>query len=56
MILIIFGDSLSGTSVVIAVGVTVQSGEINFPINLSLATSKSGPRFALIFGFNMRDN
>ncbi|MCK4816379.1 hypothetical protein KA005_11480 [bacterium] len=46
--------ALSGTSMVIAVGVTIQSEEINFPINLALATSKSGPRFSLLFGFNMR--
>ncbi len=47
--------ALSGTSVVIVVGVTLQSGEINFPINLALATSKSGPRLSLLFGFNIRD-
>ncbi len=46
--------SLSGTCLVLAVGVTIQSEEINFPINLALATSKSGPRFSLLFGFNMR--
>jgi len=46
--------SASGTSVVIAGGVTLQSGEINFPINLAVATSKSGPRVSLLFGFNIR--
>jgi len=47
--------SLSGTAVVIAAGFTIQSGEINFPVNVSVATSKSGPRFSLLFGFNIRD-
>jgi hypothetical protein len=46
--------ALSGTCLVLAVGVTIKSEEINFPINLALATSKSGPRFSLLFGFNMR--
>ncbi len=46
--------ALSGTSMVLAVGVTIQSEEINFPINLALATSKSGPRFSLLFEFNIR--
>ena len=48
--------SLSGTAVVIATGFTIQSGEINFPVNISLATSKSGPRFSLLFGFNIRED
>jgi len=46
--------ALSGTSLVLAVGVTIQSEEVNFPINLALSTSKSGPRYSLLFGFNMR--
>ena len=46
--------SLSGTSVVIATGITLQFNEINFPINLAVATSKSGPRFTLLVGLNLR--
>ncbi len=46
--------SASGTSVVLAAGITLQSGEINFPLNLAVATSKSGPRVSLLFGFNIR--
>ena len=46
--------ALSGTSMVLAVGVTIQSEEINFPINLALATSKSGPRWTFLLGFNLR--
>ncbi len=45
----------SGTSFVIATGVTLQSAEINFPINFALSVSKSGSRFTLLFGFNMRN-
>ncbi len=46
--------ALSGTSVVFATGVTIQSNEINFPINFAYATSKSGGRFSVLFGFNIR--
>jgi hypothetical protein len=47
--------SLSGTAVVIAAGVTMGSGQVNFPINLAVVLSKSGPRFGLILGFNIKD-
>ena len=47
--------SLSGTAVVIAAGVTMGGGQVNFPINLAVVLSKSGPRFGLIMGFNIKD-
>jgi len=46
--------SVSGTSVVFATGITFQSEDINVPVNIALATSKSGLRFTLLFGFNLR--
>jgi len=46
--------AVSGTSVVLAAGITLRSDEINFPINAAVATSKSGPRYSLLFGFNIR--
>jgi len=48
--------ALSGTSVVFATGITIQSGEINFPINVAVSASKSGMRYSLLFGFNIRQN
>ncbi len=48
--------SLSGTSIVFATGITFQFDEINIPLNFAVATSKSGPRFSLLLGFNLRNN
>ena len=41
---------------VLATGITYQTAEINFPINLAVTTSKSGARYSLLGGFNMRRN
>lgn len=46
--------SLSGPSFVFAVGATLRSGYLNFPINLVLAPSRDGFRWTLLFGFNAR--
>lgn len=46
--------SLSGPSFVFAVGGTLRSGYLNFPINLVLAPSRDGFRWTLLFGFNAR--
>ncbi len=46
--------SLSGTSVVFATGITLQFDELNVPLNFAVATSKSGPRFSILVGFNLR--
>ena len=43
-----------GTGIVLAVGTSVQSGGINFPINLAVAPSSSGMRVSLLMGFNAR--
>jgi len=48
--------ALSGTSVVFATGITLQSDEINFPINMAVSVSQSGLRYSLLFGFNMRQD
>jgi len=47
--------ALSGTSVVLAAGVTLHSNEINFPINFAYSSSRTGSRFSLLFGFNVRE-
>jgi hypothetical protein len=46
--------AVSGTSVVLAAGITLRSDEINFPINVAVASSKSGPRYSFLVGFNIR--
>ena len=43
-----------GTGLVVAAGVTVRSGAINVPLNVAVATSKSGPRISIMTGFNIR--
>ena len=47
--------SLSGTSLILAAGLNFRSAEINFPINLGYSLSKTGGRYSLLFGFNIRD-
>ncbi len=46
--------AISGPSFVFAVGSTIQSGYLNFPINFALAPSRDGARFSLLFGFTSR--
>lgn len=46
--------SLTGPSFVFALGAIVQSGYVNFPINMVLAPSRDGFRWSLLFGFNAR--
>ena len=46
--------TLVGVGLVMAVGTSVQSNGINFPINLALAPSKDGVRVSLVVGFNAR--
>ncbi len=43
-----------GTGLVLAVGASVQSGGVNFPINLAVAPSAQGARVSLLLGFNAR--
>ncbi|OFX88821.1 MAG: hypothetical protein A2W99_04970 [Bacteroidetes bacterium GWF2_33_16] len=51
-----FGPNLSvaGASFVFAVGITLKTQNIFFPINLAMVPSKDGYRFSLLFGFNAR--
>lgn len=43
-----------GVGLVIAAGVTVRSGAINVPLNVAVASSKSGTRVTILTGFNLR--
>lgn len=45
--------SVSGFSIAFAVGYTFRTGELNWPVNISLVPSKEGFRYSLLFGFNM---
>lgn len=45
--------SLAGSAAVFAIGVTFQSGEVNFPVNIAVATSDDGPRFSVLVGYNL---
>lgn len=44
--------SLTGSSLAFAVGVTLQSGGINFPVNLAYVPSPQGGRLSFLLGFN----
>ncbi|MDB5234034.1 MAG: hypothetical protein JWR44_1027 [Hymenobacter sp.] len=43
-----------GANVVLAMGTSVQSGGINFPINVAVVPGKEGVRVSLLVGFNAR--
>ena len=43
-----------GVGLVVAAGVTVQSGALNIPLNVAVASSKSGARVSIMTGFNIR--
>ena len=43
-----------GASIVLAVGTSIQSNGINFPINLAVVPGKEGMRVSLLVGFNAR--
>jgi hypothetical protein len=47
--------SVSGASIVIAAGITKKTGNINWPINLSLLPSEKGLRVSLLVGFNIAE-
>lgn len=46
--------TLLGPSLVVAMGTSIQSNGINFPINLAVAPSSDGVRISLLVGFNAR--
>ena len=46
--------TLLGPSLVLAMGTSIQSNGINFPINIAVAPSNEGTRVSLLFGFNAR--
>ena len=43
-----------GASIVLAMGTSIQSNGVNFPINLAVVPSKEGTRVSLLVGFNAR--
>jgi hypothetical protein len=43
-----------GVGLVVAAGVTIRSGALNIPLNVALATSKSGARVSILTGFTIR--
>lgn len=43
-----------GASIVLAMGTSIQSNGVNFPINLAVVPGKEGVRASLLFGFNAR--
>ena len=44
----------AGSALVIAAGVTFQSGVLNVPVNVAVVPSKAGVRVSFLSGFNMR--
>lgn len=44
--------SLAGAGLALALGKNIPSGNLNFPINFSIVTSREGARFSLLVGFN----
>jgi len=46
--------SAAGVGLVVSAGLTVRSGALNIPMNVAVATSRYGPRFTLLTGFNIR--
>ena len=43
-----------GVGLVVAAGVTVRTGALNVPLNVAVASSKSGTRVSIMTGFNIR--
>jgi hypothetical protein len=48
--------SVSGPSLVVAIGHNFKDDELNLPMNLAFAASKSGIRFSFLLGFNLRSD
>jgi hypothetical protein len=48
--------SLAGAALVIAGGITLQTNNINFPINFAVVPSNKGVRISILFGFNARSS
>jgi hypothetical protein len=46
--------SAAGTALVIAGGVTFQTGNLNIPVNVAVVPSKNGSRVSMLVGFNGR--
>ncbi len=43
-----------GVALAVTAGITLRSGNLNFPLNLAVVPSKSGVRVSALAGFNMR--
>jgi hypothetical protein len=46
--------SPSGVGMTVAFGKTFQAGELNMPVNLAVVSNKSGLRYSVTFGWNLR--
>ena len=46
--------SAAGTALVIAGGVTFQTGNLNIPVNVAMVPSRNGSRVSMLVGFNGR--
>ena len=44
----------AGIGMVVAGGVTFQTGNLNIPVNLAFVPSRAGSRVSMLVGFNMR--
>jgi hypothetical protein len=45
----------AGLAVVIAGGMTIQTGNLNIPLNVAVVPSKNGARISMLVGFNGRN-
>lgn len=41
------------SGIVVAAGISLRAGDLNFPVNFSMARSEGGMRFSLLTGFNV---
>ena len=48
--------SVSGVGIVLATGMTIQKGQINWPLNFAISPSSNGVKFTFIVGFNAVKN
>jgi hypothetical protein len=46
--------SPSGVGMTVAFGKTFKAGELNMPVNLAVVSNKSGLRYSVTFGWNLR--
>lgn len=52
---LIGGDDVFNTSLILAIGISFDYGGVQIPVNLALSTSPEGERLSLVFGYAMED-